>query len=307
MNKKSEIILFETEDKSISLPVAVENETVWLSQAQMIELFGRDQSVISRHIRNVFKEEEVDKKSNMHFLHIANADKPVAFYSLDVIISVGYRVKSLRGVEFRRWANKILKQYILQGYTVNNNRINQLGEVIRIMKRTENSLDSKQVLSVIERYNTALELLDSYDHQRMERPKGNEATYVLTYEECREVIATMRFGNESELFGKEKDDSFKGSIGNIYQSFAGQEIYESLEEKAANLLYFVTKNHSFFDGNKRIAATMFLYFLDKNGVLFDNGKKLIDDSTLVALTIMIAESKPDEKEMMISVIMNCMG
>lgn len=307
MNKKSEIILFETEDKSISLPVAVENETVWLSQAQMIELFGRDQSVISRHIRNVFKEEEVDKKSNMHFLHIANADKPVAFYSLDVIISVGYRVKSLRGVEFRRWANKILKQYILQGYAVNNNRINQLGEVIRIMKRTENSLDSKQVLSVIERYNTALELLDSYDHQRMERPKGNEATYVLTYEECREVIATMRFGNESELFGKEKDDSFKGSIGNIYQSFAGQEIYESLEEKAANLLYFVTKNHSFFDGNKRIAATMFLYFLDKNGVLFDNGKKLIDDSTLVALTIMIAESKPDEKEMMISVIMNCMG
>lgn len=307
MNERSEIVLFETEDKSVSLPVAVENETVWLSQAQMIELFGRDQSVISRHINNVFKENEVDKKSNMHFLHIANADRPVAYYSLDVIISVGYRVKSLRGVEFRKWANKILKQYILQGYAVNNNRINQLGEVIRIMRRTENSLDSKQVLSVIERYNTALELLDSYDHQKMERPKGNEATYVLTYEECREVIATMRFGNDSELFGKEKDDSFKGSIGNIYQSFAGQEIYESLEEKAANLLYFVTKNHSFFDGNKRIAATMFLYFLDKNDALFDNGRKLIDDATLVALTIMIAESKPDEKEMMISVIMNCMG
>ena len=174
------------------------------------------------------------------------------------------------------------------------------------MKRTEDSLDSRQVLSVIERYNTALELLDAYDHQRMERPKGNAATYVLTYEECREVIATMRFGSESELFGKEKDDSFKGSIGNIYQSFAGQEIYESLEEKAANLLYFVTKNHSFFDGNKRIAATMFLYFLDRNGVLFDGDEKLIDDRTLVALTIMIAESKPDEKEMMISVIMNCM-
>ena len=174
------------------------------------------------------------------------------------------------------------------------------------MKRTENSLDSKQVLSVIERYNTALELLDAYDHQRMERPKGNRATYVLTYEECREVIAAMRFGNESELFGKEKDDSFKGSIGNIYQSFAGQEIYESLEEKAANLLYLVTKNHSFYDGNKRIAATMFLYFLDKNGMLFEEGKKLIDDRTLVALTIMIAESKPEEKEMMISVVMNCM-
>lgn len=307
MDKNNEIVLFETEDRSVSLPVTVENETVWLSQAQMIELFERDQSVISRHINNVFKENEVDKESNMHFLHIANADRPVAVYSLDVIISVGYRVKSQRGVEFRKWANTVLKQYIMKGYAVNTNRINQLGEVIRIMKRTENSLDSKQVLSVIEKYNTALQLLDSYDHQTMKRPKGNEATYVLTYEECRKVIDSMCFGNESELFGKEKDDSFKGSIGNIYQSFAGQEIYESLEEKAANLLYFVTKNHSFFDGNKRIAATMFLYFLDKNDALFDGGNKLIDDYTLVALTIMIAESKPEEKEMMISVIMNCMN
>lgn len=221
-------------------------------------------------------------------------------------MSVGYRVKSKRGVEFRKWANTVLKKYISQGYAVNNNRINQLGEVIRIMKRTENSLDSKQVLTVIEKYSTALELLDSYDHQNMVRPKGNEAIYILTYEECRDVIGTMRFGDESELFGKEKDDSFKGSIGNIYQSFAGRELYDTLEEKAANLLYFVTQNHSFFDGNKRIAATMFLYFLDKNGVLFDEGKKLIDDYTLVALTIMIAESKPEEKEMMISVIMNCM-
>jgi len=307
MDKKNEVVLFETEDKSVVLPVTVENETVWLSQAQMIELFDRDQSVVSRHISNVFKEEEVDKESNMHFLHIATADRPVAVYSLDVVISVGYRVKSKRGVEFRKWANSVLKQYIIKGYAVNTNRINQLGEVIRIMKRTENSLDSKQVLSVIEKYNTALELLDSYDHQTMNRPKGNEAIYVLTYEECRDVIATMRFGDESELFGREKDDSFKGSIGNIYQSFAGQEIYESLEEKAANLLYFVTKNHSFWDGNKRIAATMFLYFLDKNGVLFMDGKKLIDDHTLVALTIMIAESKADEKEMMISVIMNCIS
>jgi len=307
MDKKNEVVLFETEDKHVVLPVMVENETVWLSQAQMIELFDRDQSVVSRHISNVFKEEEVDKESNMHFLHIATADRPVAVYSLDVVISVGYRVKSKRGVEFRKWANSVLKQYIIKGYAVNTNRINQLGEVIRIMKRTENSLDSKQVLSVIEKYNTALELLDSYDHQTMNRPKGNEAIYVLTYEECRDVIATMRFGDESELFGREKDDSFKGSIGNIYQSFAGQEIYESLEEKAANLLYFVTKNHSFWDGNKRIAATMFLYFLDKNGVLFMDGKKLIDDHTLVALTIMIAESKADEKEMMISVIMNCIS
>ena len=171
---------------------------------------------------------------------------------------------------------------------MNDNRIKQLGEVIRIMKRTENELDSKQVLSVIEKYSNALDLLDSYDHQNMTRPKGNEATYVLSYDECMQVIQSMRFGDESDLFGKEKDDSFKGSIGNIY------------------LLYFVTKNHSFFDGNKRIAATMFLYFLDKNAALFVDGKKKIEDSTLVALTIMIAESRPEEKEMMISVVMNCM-
>lgn len=306
MQEKNEIVIFETEDKEVKLPVTVEDETVWLNQNQMIELFGRDQSVISRHIRNAFKEHEVDEKSNMHFLHIANSDKPVAFYSLDVIISVGYRVKSKRGVEFRRWANSVLKQYILRGYAVNDNRIKQLGEVIRIMKRTEDELDSKQVLSVIEKYSNALDLLDSYDHQNMTRPKGNRATYVLSYEECMEVIQSMRFGDESDLFGREKDDSFKGSIGNIYQSFGGVDIYESLEEKAANLLYFVTKNHSFFDGNKRIAATMFLYFLDKNAALFVDGKKKIEDSTLVALTIMIAESRPEEKEMMVSVVMNCM-
>ncbi|MBR4411536.1 MAG: virulence protein RhuM/Fic/DOC family protein [Firmicutes bacterium] len=304
--KRNEIVIFEADDKSIVLPVAVENETVWLNQSQMMELFERDQSVISRHIRNVFKEREVEEESNMHFLHIANSDKPVAYYSLDVIISVGYRVKSKRGVEFRRWANSVLKQYILKGYAVNDNRIKQLGEVIRIMKRTEDALDSRQVLSVIERYSAALDLLDSYDHQTMTRPKGNVATYVLDYEECMQVIERMRFGDESDLFGREKDDSFKGSIGNIYQSFGGVELYESLEEKAANLLYFVTKNHSFLDGNKRIAATMFLYFLDRNQALFMDGNKKIDDRTLVALTIMIAESKPEEKEMMVSVVMNCM-
>lgn len=174
------------------------------------------------------------------------------------------------------------------------------------MKRTQDSLDSGQVLSVIEKYSTALDLLDAYDHQNMERPKGNEAVYILTYEECKEIISSMRFGNESDIFGKEKDDSFKGSIGNIYQSFGGEDLYPTLEEKAAHLLYFITKNHSFHDGNKRIAATIFLYFLDRNGALFVDGNKTIDDHTLVALTIMIAESKPEEMEMMITVIMNCM-
>ena len=290
MENMNEIVLFETKDKSVTLPVTLKEETVWLTQAQMTSLFAVDRTVITRHVNNVFKENELDEKSNVQFLHIANSDKPVKFYSLDVIISVGYRVKSKRGVEFRKWANAVLKQYILKGYAINNNRIKQLGEVIRIMKRTENELDSKQVLSVIEKYNTALNLLDSYDHQNMKRPKGNEATYVLNYEECKAAIDSMCFGHESDLFGREKDDSFKGSIGNIYQSFAGQDVYESLEEKAANLLYFVTKNHSFFDGNKRIAATMFLYFLDKNNALFVDGRKMIEDATLVALTIMIAES-----------------
>ena len=305
--KKDEIVLFETQDKKVSLSVHLQEETVWLSQSQMIDLFGRDQSVISRHINNAFKE-ELDKDSNMHFLHIANSDRPVAVYSLDVIISVGYRVKSQRGVEFRKWANTILKDYILRGYAVNENRMRQLGEAVRLMRRTQDALDSRQVLSVVERFSTALDLLDAYDHQDMQRPKGSASTYILTYEECRAVIDHMRFGNESDLFGKEKDGSFRGSIGNIYQSFCGQEIYPTLEEKAANLLYFVTKNHSFWDGNKRIAASMFLYFLDRNGILYDeDGQKLLDDHTLVALTIMIAESRPEEKEMMISVIMNCIG
>ena len=302
-----DLVLFETEDHQITLSVPVSGETVWLTQDQMSELFDTARSSIAYHISNIFREKELDKDTSVEIFDRSekNASRPPQYYNLDVIISVGYRVKSKRGVEFRKWANSVLRQYILQGYVVNNSRINQLGEVIRIMKRTEDSLDSKQVLTVIEKYNEALELLDSYDHQTMKRPKGSVAAYILTYEECRNVISNMKFGNESDLFGKEKDDSFMGSIGNIYQSFAGQELYPTMEEKAAHLLYFITKNHSFYDGNKRIAAAMFLYFLDKNGVLFKEGEKLISDHTLVALTIMIAESKPEEMEMMITVVMNC--
>ena len=308
----SDIVLFETKDSSIVLPVRMTGDTVWLNRSQMAELFERDVKTIGKHINNALRE-EVDSSTVAKFATVQeegnrSVTREIEYYNLDMIISVGYRVKSNRGVEFRRWANHVLRQYILQGYAVNERRINQLGEVVRLMKRTQDSLDSKQVLSVIERYSTALNLLDAYDHQSLQRPKGTDAAYVLSYEECRSVIDRMRFGNESELFGKEKDDSFKGSIGNIYQSFGGQEIYPTLEEKAANLLYFVTKNHSFFDGNKRIAATIFLYFLDCNGILYDEqGNKLLDDHTLVALTIMIAESRPEEKEMMISVIMNCIS
>ena len=307
--KENEIILYETADHEVKLNVNTDGDTVWLNRAQLAELFNKDVSVIGRHINNVFTENEVDKESNVQKMHIPNSDRPTEFYSLDVIISVGYRVKSQRGVEFRKWANSVLRDYIIKGYAVNNKRIEQIGEVIRIMKRAESQLDAKQVLSVIEKYNCALDMLDEYDHQTMCKPKGSKASYVLTYDECRKVIDEMKFAAESELFGNEKDDSFKGSIANIYQEFGGVEIYPSLEEKAANLLYFVTKNHSFSDGNKRIAAAMFLYFLDMNGALFhDDAKteKAIADQTLAALTIMIAESNPDEKEMMIKVIMNCM-
>ena len=275
----------------------------------MAELFGRDVKTIGKHINNVLKEElQEDSSVVANFATTANDGTiyQIAHYNLDVIISVGYRVKSTRGVEFRKWANKVLKEYILNGYAVNHNRMNQLNEVIRIMKHTQNQLDAKQVLSVIEKYSTALELLDAYDHQNMSRPKGNRAIYKLSYDECKNLIKSMRFNDDSSLFGNEKDESFKGSLGSIYQTFGGEDVYPTLEEKAANLLYFVTKNHSFTDGNKRIAATIFLFFLDKNEVLFQNNEKLIDDYTLVALTIMIAESKPEEKEIMISIIMNCL-
>ena len=306
-SEKNEIILFEDGELTLEVNVAPQQETVWLTANQMSELYGRDEKTIRKHVNKIFNDGELDKENNTQQMRVVGVKQPVAYYNLDVIISVGYRVNSKQGIAFRKWANSVLKKYILEGYAVNNNRITQLGEVIRIMKRTEDSLDAKQVLSVIEKYSTALDLLDEYDHQTMGRPEGNGAIYVLTYEECKHVIDSMKFGNESAIFGNEKDDSFKGSIGNIYQSFGGQDVYPSLEEKAANLLYFVTKNHSFSDGNKRIAAAMFLYFLDKNGVLFVDGKKLIADHTLVALTIMIAESKPEEKEMMISVIMNCIA
>ena len=311
---KNDIILFETEDSEVSLQVQMQDETVWLSRNQMAELFDRDVKTIGKHINNAIKEELAEQVVVAKFAtttqHGAIKGKTQThmtdFYSLDVIISVGYRVKSQRGVEFRRWANSVLKDYILRGYAVNDKRISQLGQMVQIMKRAENQLDAQQVLSVVESYSAALDMLDDYDHQTMSKPKGNATTYTLTYDECRGVIDKMKFATDSNLFGNEKDDSFKGSIGAIYQSFDGEDLYPSLEEKAANLLYFVTKNHSFSDGNKRIAATMFLYFLDKNGALFADGSKRIADYTLVALTIMIAESKPEEKEMMVNVIMNCL-
>lgn len=311
-DKRDSLIFYKSEDGNIQLNVKLEKDTVWLTQSQMSNLFGVDRTVIVRHIRNIYKSAELcedatcAKNAQVQEEGGRTVRRTIPYYNLDMIISVGYRVNSKNATQFRIWATSILKQYLIKGYAINDQRLQQLGEVIRIMKRSQNELDAKQILSVIENYNTALTLLDDYDHQCMKRPEGSKATYVLSYEECRKLIDQMRFNADSDLFGHEKDDSFKGSIGNIYQSFGGEDVYPTLEEKAANLLYFVTKNHSFSDGNKRIAATIFLYFLDKNGILYDeNGHKRIADYTLVALTIMIAESRIEEKEMMISIIMNC--
>ncbi len=301
----NEIVLFESSDEQVSLPVSVDEETVWLTQAQMVELFGRDQSVIARHIKNVFSEGELDKESSMQILHNCSSERSISIYNLDVIISVGYRVKSRRGVEFRRWATGVLREYVMKGHTENRRRLEQLGQIVSVMDRVPESLGASDILSVVKAYTSALDLLDDYDHQRVGKPQGSaKAVHVLEYDECRELIESMRFAGESSLFGVEKDGSFKSSIAAIYQSFAGQEIYPSLEEKAANLLYFVTKNHSFLDGNKRIAASLFLYFLDVNGALWVDGRKRVPDSVLVAVTIMIAESNPKEKEAMVALVMS---
>ena len=301
MTGGGEIILYQAHDGSVKLEVQTDGETVWLNRNQMAVLFDRDVKTIGKHVNNALKE-ELDGDSVVANFAITAADGKTyntEHYSLDMIISVGYRVKSRRGVDFRRWAGKVLKDYVMKGYAVNDRRMAQLGAAIRILRRAENRLDAKQVLSVVESYTAALDILDDYDHQKINKPDGRKAEYVLSYDECRRFIDMMKFADDSPLFGNEKDDSFKSSLGAIYQSFGGEELYPS-----ANQLYFVTKNHSFSDGNKRIAAAIFLYFLDKNGILFHNGQKLLDDYTLVAVTIMIAESKPQEKETMTALVMN---
>lgn len=313
----SQLVIYKAPDGTMSIDVTVQNETVWLSQGQMAELFGKDQSVIARHISNVFKEGELEKESNMQILHnTLSKFKPTQVYSLDVIISVGYRVKSKRGTQFRIWANQVLKQYLLQGYAINERvaarKYDELSQLVKVLGRTIQNQeklteDSRSLLDVVVDYTYALDTLDRYDYQelKIEDTTGKEAFHA-TYENAMEVIRELheKFGG-STLFGNEKDDSFKSSIGQIYQTFGGVDLYPSVEEKAAMLLYLVTKNHSFSDGNKRIAATLFLWFLNGNGILYnEDGSKRIADNTLVALTLMIAESRTEEKDTMVKVIVN---
>lgn len=312
-NNANEIIIYQTDNGQTQLEVNLKEDTVWLSQMQMTELFGRDQSVISRHLRNVFKENELEEKSNMQKMHIPNSDRPVAFYSLDVIISIGYRVKSLRGTQFRIWATNVLKEHLIKGYTSNNKRLHELQKTIKLVEKVVNhkkvsSDEAQSLLKVIADYSYALGILDDYDHQR--QIKGDISTIKvkpIAYDEAIFAINEMRkkYG-APELFGKEKDESLKSSLQTIFQTFEGKDLYPSLEEKSANILYFLVKNHSFIDGNKRIAAFIFVWFLDRNGFLYnkEDGSKRIADNALVAITLMIAESNPDERETIVNVIVN---
>ena len=307
--KKNEIILFE--NQGVKLEVNLKDETVWLTQAQMSELFKKAKSTINEHIKNIYKEGELKEEETMTKFGISEfADKLVDYYTLDMIISIGYRVKSTQGVAFRKWATKILKDYMLKGYAVNQKRLEYLEKTIKLIdianrmeERLDNS-DAKEILKVIGDYSKALDLLDDYDHRTLKKIKGNIDERRIQYRDCIDIINKLRFNEESTLFAVERDKGLESIIGNIYQSFAGQDIYKSIEEKAANFLYLTVKNHVFADGNKRIAATLFIYFLNFYGILYKDGKQTIDNNTLTALTLLIAESNPKEKEVLIDLVMN---
>ncbi len=316
MNNSS-IEIYRSPEGTVELDVKLENETVWLNANQMAILFDRDEKTIRKHIANIFSEQELDKSINTHFLRVDGVKQKVAFYTLDVIISVGYRVKSINGTRFRQWANKILKDYLIKGYTINKNitaeRYNELKNMVRIMSRTislQSNVSNDEysgLFNVISDYIYALDILDGYDYQNLTIAKTtNEEPFKITYENAMQAINALKvkFG-DSRWFANEKDNSFKSSIGQIYQTFGGKELYASVEEKAAMLLYLVVKNHSFSDGNKRIAAMLFLWFMEKNGILYGPDKeKRIADNTLVALTLMIAESRTEEMSIMVKVVVN---
>ena len=317
MELNDKIVIYRTADGQTSIDVKLEDETVWLSANQMANLFDRDEKTIRKHINNVFSEGELEKENNTHFLRVDGVKQPVAFYSLDVIISVGYRVKSQRGIQFRIWANKVLKEYLVKGYVVNKvlteQRYTELKQLVTVLGRTvktQEALTSEDALNLVEvvsDYAYALDTLDRYDYQQLAvEQTTNDVKFHATYEGAMQAIEELKekFGG-SQWFAHEKDDSFKSSIGQIYQTFGGQDLYPSVEEKAAMLLYLVTKNHSFSDGNKRIAATPFLWFMAGNGILYNpDGSKRIADNTLVALTLMIAESRTEEKDIMVKVVVN---
>ena len=311
---KNEIVIFE--NQNVKLEVNVKEETVWLSLEQIAKLFGRDKSVISRHIKNVFEEGELEKDSTVaNFATVQNEgtrkiERNIEYYNLDMIISVGYRVKSKNGVIFRKWANRVLKDYLIKGYAVNEERLKYLEKTVQLINiagRIDDKLngeDAQGIIKVINTYSNALNLLDNYDHRVISKPKGNISDKRISYEECLNIIHLLKFNSDSSLFAQERNHGLKSIIENIYQSFGGTDVYPSIEEKAANFLYLITKNHTFIDGNKRIAATLFIYFLEYNNILYKNDQKVINNSTLAALTLLIAQSNPKEKDLLIDLIMN---
>ena len=321
--EQNKIIIYQTEDGQTQIDVRMENETVWLTQAQMAELFQTDRTSIVRHVNNIYKVEELDRESTCAKIAQVQMEgnrkvtRSIPYFNLDMIISVGYRVNSKRGIKFRQWANRVLKEYLVKGYAVNqrihSEQIAELRQLVQMVGRTiqnqqiEPNDENQALFDIVVDYTYALDTLDDYDYQRLNVGETTqEDKFHATYENAMEAIRALRdkFGGSS-LFGNEKDDSFKSSIGQIYQTFSGEELYSSVEEKAAMLLYLVTKNHSFSDGNKRIAATLFLWFLNNNGILYrPDGTKRIADNTLVALTLMIAESKTEEKDVMVKVVVN---
>lgn len=314
--KKNEIILFE--NQGVKLEVNLKDETVWLNLEQMAELFNRDKSVISRHIKNAISEELKDEQVIAKFAtttkHGAIKGKTqthmVDYYSLDMIISIGYRVKSTQGIAFRKWATNVLKDYMLKGYAVNQKRLEYLEKTVKLIdianrmdERLEGN-DAKEILKVIGDYSKALNLLDDYDHRTLVKIEGRLDDRKIEYGDCIDIINKLRFNSESTLFAVERDKGLESIIGNIYQTFGGHDVYKSIEEKGSNFLYLIVKNHVFADGNKRIAATLFIYFLNFYGILYKNGQQIIDNNTLAALTLLIAESNPKEKEVIIDLVMN---
>ena len=311
---KNEIILFE--DQNVKLEVNMKDETVWLNTQQMSQLFNRDFKTIRKHINNALKEEleynnsTVAKIATLQHEGNRNVERSIEYYSLDAIISVGYRVKSTQGVAFRKWATKVLKDYMLKGYAVNKQRLDYLEKTVKLIdianrmdERLENN-DAKEILKVIGNYSKALDILDDYDHHTLTKVKGKSSTKKITYRNCMDIIKKLRFNEESKLFALERNNGLESIINNIYQTYDNKEVYNSTEEKAANFLYMIVKNHVFIDGNKRIAATLFIYFLQFYNILYIDNKQVIDNNTLVALTLLIAESNPKEKKIIIDLIMN---
>ena len=312
---RNDVVIYKDGDLEVEVQINSEEDTVWLTLNQIAELFERDKSSISRHISNIYKNGELDRSSTVAKIATVqneggrNIERSLDYYSLDLILSVGYRVNSKRGIAFRRWASSVLKDYMLKGYAINEKRLKSLNKTVEIQSRIIASaleLESDDVYKVVNEYTKALDLLDDYDHQCLSRPNGSDTLYRLSYEEVRKLIDSMKFN--SDVFGVEKEKGkLNGILEAVYQNVFGTEVYPSIEEKAANLLYFLIKDHPFADGCKRIGASVFLEFLNKNNALIRNGKQVISDSALVAITLMVAESRPEEKETMVTLIMNFLG